>query len=85
MGLMEPITRWSGFSRFTFPVEPGTQNITCDVRHRHTRAHNGIYTQLDVACVPVQCFFKLLVGIGWTATRYLGSASNRKMYTIKYN
>ncbi len=29
----------------------------------------------ESVAVPVQCFFKSLTGIGWTATRYFGSAS----------
>lgn len=29
----------------------------------------------EAVSVPVQCFFTSLAGIGWTATRYLGSAS----------
>lgn len=39
--------------------------------------------EILVQAIPVHCFFTSLVGMGWTAIRYLGSASKNRRRKIK--
>lgn len=70
-----PITRLRGLSRLTLPMKTTSKKgLSSFIRHSNNKPPGHCCRTL-----PVHCFFTSFGLIGWTATKYFGSASRREI------